>query len=327
MVLTSVRGAAVLLTVVVTFYLLQVSGQVASPAAAHALRPLVIPVSAQGATAAASQREYFWTRQEVVPLGRRNITLPILMYHYVRTPPSIVSDLLGYKLSVSPADFTAQMDWLAAHGYNPVDFNDVRAYFAGRQPLPAKPVVITLDDGYADLYTTAFPILAAHGFKAVAYIVSGFVGQSRYVTAAQVVQMDQNGIEVASHTVDHANLARSSMGNVMRQLVDSKRSLENLLGHPVLDFAYPSGQFNAQTVAAVQRAGYDTAVTTMFSIDHSVADRYLWTRDRVGGGESLAEFVSSLGSPMPTTTISTLDIETAEVPVPPLARPTSPLLR
>jgi peptidoglycan/xylan/chitin deacetylase (PgdA/CDA1 family) len=147
------------------------------------------------------------------------------------------------------------------------------------------------------------------------------------VTAAQVVQMDQNGIEIASHTVDHADLSRSSMGNVWRQLAESKRSLENIVGHPVLDFAYPSGKFNAQTVAAVQRAGYDTAVTTLSSIDHSLADRYLWTRVRVGGGESLADFASSLGSPMPTTTISILDVETAEVPSPPLARPISPLLR
>jgi peptidoglycan/xylan/chitin deacetylase (PgdA/CDA1 family) len=327
MVLTSVRAAAVLLTVVVTFYVLQVGGQVTPPAAAHALRPLLISVSAQDATSATSQREYFVSHLEVVPVGRRNITLPILMYHYIRTPPSITSDLIGYKLSVAPADFNAEMDLLAIRGYNPVDFNDVRAYFAGRQALPAKPVVITFDDGYADLYTTAFPILAAHGFKAVAYIVSGFVGLSRYVTAAQVVQMDQNGIEIASHTVDHADLSRSSMGNVWRQLVESKRSLENIVGHPVLDFAYPSGKFNAQTVAAVQRAGYDTAVTTLSSIDHSLADRYLWTRVRVGGGESLGDLASSLGSPMPTTTISILDVETAEVPSPPLARPISPLLR
>src|SRR5260370_16594384 len=102
------------------------------------------------------------------------------------------------------------MDWLSANGSRPVDFNDVRAYFAGRQPLPANPVVITLDDGYADLYTTAYPILAAHGFKAVAYIVSGFVGTGPYVSAAQVVQMDQNGIELASHTAAPPHPPRSS---------------------------------------------------------------------------------------------------------------------
>ncbi len=113
----------------------------------------------------------------------------------------------------------------------------------------------------------------------------------------------------------------------MHELVDSKRSLENLLGHPVLDFAYPSGMFNGQAVALVERAGYDTAVTTLFSIDHSVADRYLWTRVRVGGGESLADFASSIGKPMPSTTITALDIETAEIVLPPLARPSHPILR
>jgi peptidoglycan/xylan/chitin deacetylase (PgdA/CDA1 family) len=324
MVLNSVRAAAVLLTVLATGYLLQLGGQAAPERSTH---PVPITVATWDATAAASNHEYFVSRVEVVPVGRRNITLPILMYHYVRTPPSTTTDLLGYRLSVSPADFASQMDWLSRNGYHPVDFNDVRAYFAGTQPLPAKPLVITLDDGYADLYTTAFPILAAHGFKAVAYIVSGFVGQSEYVSSAQVVQMDQNGIEIASHTVNHANLARSSYASVMWELVDSKRTLENLLGHTVLDFAYPSGQFNAQVVAAVQRAGYDTAVTTLFSVDHSIADRYLWTRVRVGGGESLGEFVQSLGTPMPSTTITALDIETAEPGLPPLTRPASQLLR
>ena len=322
--LNSVRAAAVLLTVLVTIYLLQVGGQAAQSRPTHHAE---LVVSAADPTSAVSNHEYFLTRLAVVPVGRRNITLPILMYHYVRTPPSMKTDLLGYKLSVSPADFTSQMDWLARHGYHPVDFNDVRAYFAGIKPLPANPVVITLDDGYADLYTTAYPILAAHGFKAVAYIVSGFVGRSQNVSAAQIVQMDQNGIEIASHTVDHADLARLSNASMMRELLDSKRALEKLLGHPVLDFAYPSGRFNAQTVAAVQRAGYDTAVTTLFSVDHSVGDRYTWTRVRVGGGESLSQFVKSLGTPMPSTTITAVDIETPEIPLPQLARSTSPLLR
>lgn len=287
-------------------------------------RPAV-SVVAQDATSTAFAHEYFLARLQVVPVGRRNITLPILMYHYIRNAPSMKSDLIGYRLSVTPADFTAQMDWLSLHAFHPVDFSDVRAYFAGTDPLPANPVVITFDDGYADLYTTAYPILAAHGFKAVAYIVSGFVDQPRYVTSAQVVQMDENGIEIASHTVNHANLARTSYASVRRELVDSKLWLEHLLGHTVLDFAYPSGQFNAMVVNQVGRAGYDTAVTTMYSVDHSVADRYLWTRVRVGGGESLAEFSTALGTPMPSTTITNPDIETAELSLPPIARPTLPL--
>jgi len=307
--LTIVRAAALLLTVTATAYMLE-AGQPGSASAA----PQIFHSSLAGfrvshGPSPSFEHDYFLSRVDVVPVGRVIITLPILMYHYIRQPPSIRGDWLGYKLSVSPADFTAQVDSLYGNGYHPVDFNDVRAYFAGKEPLPSKPVVITFDDGYADLFTTAYPILAKHRFKAVAYIVSGFVGRPGYVTSEQVVELDHNGIQIASHTVDHANLARSSAGTTMRELVDSKRWLEQLVGHPVVDFAYPSGQFNAQVVAEVQRAGYDTAVTTMDSVEHTRADRYIWTRIRVGGGESMADFTKNLGTPMPCKTVTVLDVE------------------
>jgi peptidoglycan/xylan/chitin deacetylase (PgdA/CDA1 family) len=152
--------------------------------------------------------------------------------------------------------------------------------------------------------------------------VSSFVGQSRYVTADQVVEMDRHGIQIASHTVDHANIGgNASFYTALRQLTDSKGWLENLLDHPVVDFAYPSGKFNATSIAALKQAGYDTAVTEMFSVDHSRADRYTWTRVRVGGGESLSDFAGSLGTPMPFTVVTALDFETVGIPLPPMPRP------
>ena len=242
-----------------------------------------------------------------IPYGRHSISVPILMYHYIRPVPSMNSDWMGYKLSVSPASFHEQMDWLAAHGYHPVDFNDMRAYFAGQKVLPSKPVMITLDDGYTDLYTTAYPILKAHNFKAVAYIVTSFVGQDRYVTPEQILEMDRNGIEIASHTVDHANLARTSVYGVTNELATSKAWLERLLGHPVVDFAYPSGKFNSQVVGVLQATGYDTAVTELPGTIHSLDDRYTWTRVRVGGGESMEDFVNNLGPVEPPLVLTTIN--------------------
>lgn len=256
-------------------------------------------------------REYFVTRHEIVPVGATVIRLPILMYHYIRRPPSMRSDLLGYRLSVTPEDFQAQMDWLYYNHYHPVTFDQVRAYFAGRAPLPSRPLVITLDDGYADLYTAAFPILQAHGFTAVAYIVSGFVDQQRYVTRNQVLQMDRAGIEIASHTVDHANMANASFFSATFQLVQSKHWLESLVGHTVVDFAYPSGRYNYQTIQLLNQYGYNTAVIEDGSSMHSLADRYTWGRVRVGGGESLQEFIGSLGPSMQTVTTSSLDIRSS----------------
>jgi peptidoglycan/xylan/chitin deacetylase (PgdA/CDA1 family) len=287
-------------------YLLQAQDSLVPPAVAAVpaveLKPILTVQAGRG-------REYFTSRHEVVPVGAQVVQLPILMYHYIRRPPSTRTDMLGYKLSVAPEVFQVQMDWLYANHYHTVTFDQVRAYFAGAQALPSKPVVITFDDGYQDLYTEAFPILEAHGFTAVAYIVSGFVGRGGYVSQAEVLQMDRAGMEIASHTVNHANLARSSFGSVMYELLQSKRWLESLTGHPILDFAYPSGQFNRQTMAAVSQAGYDTAVTEYTSTLHSPADRFAWGRVRVGGGESLQDFVAGLGPTMPSVVVSSLDVE------------------
>jgi peptidoglycan/xylan/chitin deacetylase (PgdA/CDA1 family) len=287
-------------------YTLQVQDSAAQPAFAQPAHvALVEPLmTAQGF----GGREYWMHRQEIVPIGANVLRLPILMYHYVRTPPSTWTDLLGYRLSVSPQDFQAQMDWLYANHYHPVTFDQVRAYFAGRVPLPSRPVVITLDDGYADLYTAAFPVLRAHGFTAVAYIVSGFVDSARYVTHDQVLEMDRAGIEIASHTVDHADMARVSSGMATFELVQSKHWLETLLGHPVVDFAYPSGKYNAGTIQLLSQLGYDTAVIEDGPSMHSRDNRYTWGRVRVGGGETLREFVTNLGVPMPSVILSSLRI-------------------
>ena len=230
----------------------------------------------------------------VVPPGRQSLHVPILMYHYIRVNPDR-TDKLGFNLSVTPSDFNAQMDYLAANGYHPVDFNDLRLYWDHGVPLPPKPVVLTFDDGYKDIYTTAYPILKAHGFKAVSYVVSGFVGSNQNINAAQVQEMDQNGIEIGAHTFSHVDLTKTSDAELHRQLVDSKAMLEAWVGHPVVDFCYPSGQLNGRVADAVRAAGYLDATTTQPGTVHSLGDRFTWSRVRVSGGESLAQFAADLG--------------------------------
>ena len=232
----------------------------------------------------------------IVPPGRQAVRVPILMYHYIRINPD-PADRLGFNLSVTPADFAQQMDWLAANGYHPIDLDDLRGYLLAGGGLPDRPVVLTFDDGYRDLYTAAYPVLRSHHFKAVAYIVSGFVGSSVNVTSDQVLEMDANGIEIGAHTVSHADLTRQSGANLQHEVFDSKASLEALIGHPVLDFCYPSGRFDDRVVGAVQAAGFLTATTTQPGFVHSAGDRFTWTRVRVSGGESLGQLVADLGPP------------------------------
>ena len=292
-----------------TAYVLQLDDSAPRAKAPVSATAAVQFVPVQVPAADTTGREYFIRRHEVIPLGTATLRLPILMYHYIRPQPSMLWDPMGFRLSVEPDVFNAQLDWLAANGYHTVTFDQIRAYFAGTQALPSRPVVITLDDGYRDLYTAAYPLLRAHAFTAVAYIVPNFVDRYEYVTRDQILDMDHGGIEIASHTMNHANLAGMSFGGAMYELVQSKHWLEGLLGHSILDFAYPSGKFNALTVYEVQQAGYDTAVTEQESLMHSRDNRYTWARTRVGGGESLADFITNLGVSMPSVTIQSVSVK------------------
>ena len=230
---------------------------------------------------------------EPVAPGPQSIKVPILMYHYVRVVQD-PHDRMGLALSVTPADFAAQMDWLARNGYHPITTEDLYAYLNRTRSLPSKPVILTFDDGYADFYTTALPILRSHSFKAVSYVVSGFVGRGGYMTADQIREADRSGIEIGSHSVTHANLARSSAGNVSAEVGDSKRYLEQVLGHPVNSFCYPSGKYTSAVANAVAAAGYHDATTVAWGAWHSMGDRYAWGRLRVSGGQPLGDFAAAV---------------------------------
>ncbi len=222
------------------------------------------------------------------------VGVPILMYHYIRINPD-PSSRIGYSLSVTARDFAAQMDWLRRAGFTPIDFSDLFGFLQGSEVLPARPIILTFDDGYADFYTTAYPILRDHGYKAVTYVITHFLGQPNYMTSGQLVALDAAGIEIASHTVDHLDLTTISADRLRREVGDARTYLQNLLGHPVLDFCYPAGRYNAAVVGAVAAAGYRSATTTQLAYTHSLANRFLWGRVRVSGGETLAQFAAALG--------------------------------
>jgi peptidoglycan/xylan/chitin deacetylase (PgdA/CDA1 family) len=231
---------------------------------------------------------------QVVPAGYAQVHVPILEYHYIRVNPD-PRDRLGFNLSVTPPDFLAQMDWLKASGYHPIDLNQLRGYFEKQTPLPARPVVLTFDDGYDDFFSAAFPVLMQHGFTAVSYVVPGFLDRPRYMTTDQVKAIDSAGIEIAAHTMHHVDLTKQSAAGLTLEIQGSRTVLEQMTGHAVLDFCYPSGMYDTTVIAATEHAGFESATTEVPGIAHGWAERLTWTRTRVNGGERLDQFVASLG--------------------------------
>ncbi len=248
-----------------------------------------------------------------VPLGP-HLTVPILYYHYIRTIAPTPPNMLGFRLSIPPALFAAQMALLHVEGAHTITLATLMAALAGKASLPPHPVVLTFDDGYADFATAAEPVLAQYGFVATDFVVSGFIGWPRYMTATQVLAMDAAGMVIGSHTVHHTDLVRVSLADARMEIDSGKVALEQLLGHPVLDFAYPYGGFNATVVQLIAQAGFRDAVSTVSGDTQTLSGRYLLHRAEIGGAPSLPAFARdadlALPTPLQSALIATLAAQT-----------------
>ncbi|MCL6593658.1 MAG: polysaccharide deacetylase family protein, partial [Alicyclobacillus sp.] len=134
-----------------------------------------------------------------VPLDtvrERGPRVPILEYHDITYIPHD-------PWAMSPSQFAEEMKYLHDNQFHVMSLDELYAVMQGRASLPARPVVITFDDGYESNYTNAFPILKQYRFPATIFMISGFVGRSGFLTKDQLLTMANSGlIEVESHTVD-----------------------------------------------------------------------------------------------------------------------------
>lgn len=175
-------------------------------------------------------------------------------------------------------------------GYTPITFRDVLAYLEGTHPLPARPIILTFDDGYEDTYTLAFPLLQRYGMQAVVFAVADFERRWNFwdpdaehaplLSPVQMKEMAAQGIEFGSHTVNHPHLPTVDIQRCRRELVVSRQRLEDLLGESVISFAYPYGEFSPEVRAAVQEAVYAFAVANDTGLPF-LADRWAIARAQV----------------------------------------------
>jgi peptidoglycan/xylan/chitin deacetylase (PgdA/CDA1 family) len=209
------------------------------------------------------------------------------MYHYVREVDAY-RDPLGYKLSITPAAFAAQLDWLQQQGYTPVRMDTALRCLQGQPGCPARPVALTFDDGYADAYTTVLPLLQERGFVATFYIVTGFVGQAGYMDWEHLRALRDAGMEIGAHSRTHPDLTTLPPAQAYAEIADSRRQLAERLGIPITSFCYPAGKFTYATRAQVADIGFTNATTTLQGWDYS--DAYLLPRLRIEGGGDLQSF-------------------------------------
>lgn len=190
--------------------------------------------------------------QKAVPAFR----IPILMYHYI-VDPRQAPNAKGRDLSVSPATFARQLDWLQSHGYHAVSFRDLR-----KDALPEKAVIVTFDDGYKDAHDAALPLLRQRGMTATFYIVTGFLGKPGYMSWDDVRELQRSGMDIGGHTVTHRQLTGLGPQERRREIVQCVDTLQSTLHLVVDSFAYPFGKFNRETEAILREAAIPYAVST-----------------------------------------------------------------
>jgi peptidoglycan/xylan/chitin deacetylase (PgdA/CDA1 family) len=210
--------------------------------------------------------------------------VPILMYHAI-----------GVKrrnnLFVAPDKFAAQMKHLHKTGYETICFSTLEAHWKSGKPLPAKPILLTFDDGYKDNYTTAYPILKKHKFKATIFVISNFVGDSNHLSQKEIKEMIGSGlIDIGAHTKTHPDLTTIPSEKMYREIFGSKQSLTKYTGKPVIAFAYPIGRYNYEVVKATGAARYRFAVTTKPGYANSKQGWLTLHRVRINGDLSMAGF-------------------------------------
>lgn len=187
------------------------------------------------------------------------VQLPTLMYHHIQTKESATpKKQLG--LTVFTDVFTSQMQYLKSKGYNTLSLSDLINFFDAGITPPKHSVLLTFDDGYADFYTDAYPVLSGLGFKATMFVPTGLVGNPDYMTWDQITSMNNN-ILFANHTWSHANVGISTEKMKYEISTADTQLSAHGLNNPKT-FAYPYGLDSHQAEIYLNSLGYKVAFST-----------------------------------------------------------------
>ncbi|MBI1871700.1 MAG: polysaccharide deacetylase family protein [Chlamydiae bacterium] len=225
----------------------------------------------------------------------RVLEVPILMYHKIGRE---VND----KWWVDPEDFEAQIRFLSEKGYKSILPSDLSAHEKWGKPLPSKPVIITLDDGYLNALTEAEPILKKYHFKAIVYLITEYVAKDREerkkfegvdcLTWCEVREMYKRGtISFGAHSKSHQSFKR--IKDPYFEVRGCYKDIRKFGGFRTHSFCYPFGEYNLQSIEALKRSGFTTGITCDQGVLLTGAKMKLYQLPRVHVIGGLHHFVVS----------------------------------
>ena len=221
--------------------------------------------------------------------------VPILMYHVINPPPA-GAPYPG--LYVPRGEFAAQMHALHRAGWHAVTLDEVRQNWRHGDRLPAKPIVITFDNGYRSQYTNALPVLRRLGWAADENIqqVSGLPLSQGGLTTGEVRDLVRAGWELDTQGISHADLVELDAAQLHYQIDHERELLRRRYGVGVHWFCYPSGQYDPTVVSAVRAAGFVGSTTVLPGWASRADSPYALPRLRVLGGTSPSELLAQIAA-------------------------------
>ncbi|MEM7118008.1 MAG: polysaccharide deacetylase family protein [Chloroflexota bacterium] len=189
-----------------------------------------------------------------------SLRVPILTYHHISDTPASSA---GSDFFVAPNIFEQQMAYLAENNYTPVDLDTLTAALTAGQALPQNPVVLTFDDGYADNYENAFPVLQSYGFTGTFFVITDFAEQELdgYMNWAMIKEMAEAGMQIQSHTSNHADLRDRTTEDLIAEIGASQKAIAENTGQIPTYLAYPKGHFDDNVLSILDELAFEGAVT------------------------------------------------------------------
>jgi peptidoglycan/xylan/chitin deacetylase (PgdA/CDA1 family) len=222
--------------------------------------------------------------------GTHDRPVPILMYHVIAVPPAGAA---YPDLFVPPSDFAAEMRWLAKRGYHAVTLRQVYDYWRGGAALPARPVVISFDDGTLGQQAKAAPVLRNLHWPGVLNLKVRALASPYAMPPWRVRDLIANGWEIDAHTITHVDLTKVGDAQLWQEVRGSRTAIQRTFHVHVDFFCYPAGRYDARVIAAVRRAGYLGATTTNYGLARP-GNLYVLSRVRINGGDGVAGFARKM---------------------------------
>lgn len=211
--------------------------------------------------------------QSAVFLKKHPQWIPVLMYHKI--PDCEIQS--QHRIFVTKDNFERHLRFFKTRGFETLTFSELKQFRTAQKDwsqFPKKPLVLTFDDGYRDNLENASPLLKKYNYRAQLFLladpsvnsnnwdVSATEPSHEIISGTERQKWKESAFEIGSHGFSHKKLTDLSEEDALKELTESKNSLEKEFGQEIQVFAFTYGITTPQAPALAEKAGYDYAVNT-----------------------------------------------------------------